>query len=403
MTFQKFLLTTVMLTSFGVAPAWAGFTLINPAAQTGTVTTITPDRTVTETTIIDGATAPIETMPIVSQPLATPSGTTKTTVQTLAAPPMPMPSRVSSPVFASAAQAVRGFGRDIPLIIAAKQIAPEDAQIALANGVNPQQPISWQSGADWHTVLNTALAAKNLSATIQGNVVVIGPNGGEPVMPMIAQPVSMPVPASGMLKDNFNSPRDAATPVVERVVKTPASPMPVPASMSLGRKTAPLVETKTVVTMAPTVMGDTLPPAVDQPLPLTSAMDAPGTVTTVAVSQPSAMPLSSTANVTMLPDTAGAMGGTLEIWKAKSGTMLHETLTDWTKRAGVTLRWDTEYDYPLQTAVSIDGDFEGAVRTLLRGFGSAQPQPVAKLYRGKDVPSVLLVTQRGNNLATVKE
>jgi hypothetical protein len=90
-------------------------------------------------------------------------------------------------------------------------------------------------------------------------------------------------------------------------------------------------------------------------------------------------------------------------WHASVGKTLKQTLEDWSHQANVTLRWDSEFDYPIQSNISVSGDYEDAVRGLLRGFSSAQPQPVARLYRPtQGMPGVLLVTARGNDMSMMQ-
>ncbi len=85
-------------------------------------------------------------------------------------------------------------------------------------------------------------------------------------------------------------------------------------------------------------------------------------------------------------------------WVAKRGTTLRGTLKDWCDRAGVQLIWRSEFDYPLAATVDVEGDFEGAVRTLLSGFSAAAPQPYGRLHRqGGSGGSVLIVSSRGND------
>ena len=86
-----------------------------------------------------------------------------------------------------------------------------------------------------------------------------------------------------------------------------------------------------------------------------------------------------------------------EVWSAERGQHLRKILEEWSRRANVEFDWLSEYDYPLQASVSFSGGFEGAVRTLLTGFESAHPQPVAELHSNANIGQMVLVVRtRGN-------
>ncbi len=86
-------------------------------------------------------------------------------------------------------------------------------------------------------------------------------------------------------------------------------------------------------------------------------------------------------------------------WLASRGDTLRKVLEDWCRKANVEISWQAEYDYPLQTSISLEGTFEDVVRKLLIGFQEAQPQPVAELHSNQAAggASVLVVQTRGNN------
>ena len=51
----------------------------------------------------------------------------------------------SAPIVADA-QVVTGFGQDLPLIIALRQIVPAEYQFAFADGIDLSTPVSWEGG-----------------------------------------------------------------------------------------------------------------------------------------------------------------------------------------------------------------------------------------------------------------
>ena len=87
-------------------------------------------------------------------------------------------------------------------------------------------------------------------------------------------------------------------------------------------------------------------------------------------------------------------------WTGLKAQTLRQTLTAWAQQAGTSLVWSSEYDYPLQTDVRIQGSYTDAVRTLLDGFGKAEPRPIGRLYKNDKVgaqPVLIIETQRLTN------
>ena len=84
-------------------------------------------------------------------------------------------------------------------------------------------------------------------------------------------------------------------------------------------------------------------------------------------------------------------------WVAERGQTLKAVLDSWCAKANVQLVWSTDYDYPLAASISLNENFEVAVRTLLTGFSGVSPQPVGRLHRqGNAGQRVLLIETRGN-------
>ena len=84
-------------------------------------------------------------------------------------------------------------------------------------------------------------------------------------------------------------------------------------------------------------------------------------------------------------------------WTAARGETLHAVLSRWSEQAGVQLVWTSQYDFPLQASIALDGNFENAVRTVLGAFANASPRPVGRLHRQASYGArVLIVQTRGN-------
>lgn len=69
---------------------------------------------------------------------------------------------------------IAGFGNDIPLAFALRQIVPAGVLIVTAPSIDTHHIIvSWRGGVPWNTALETSLAAAGLSATITPVIVKI--------------------------------------------------------------------------------------------------------------------------------------------------------------------------------------------------------------------------------------
>tara|TARA_R110002124_G_scaffold129483_1_gene291022 strand:- start:332383 stop:333429 length:1047 start_codon:yes stop_codon:yes gene_type:complete len=87
-----------------------------------------------------------------------------------------------------------GFGKDMPLALALRQIVPASYAFSFENDVNIGTRVSWQGGEPWNEVLKTALRQQNLSAIIYDDMVLVR-NAAimADTAPMSAAPVAPPV------------------------------------------------------------------------------------------------------------------------------------------------------------------------------------------------------------------
>ena len=133
---------------------------------------------------------PVAEAPVVTEP---PVEEVKTPVDVkteVSAAPTPAPATTSAPV-------VEGFGKDIPLAIALRDIVPSNYAYVFSPRDIAGTKISWRGGKSWLEVLQSALSQQNLEATINGNNITISSKQAElvPVQtPAAAVAVSDPLP-----------------------------------------------------------------------------------------------------------------------------------------------------------------------------------------------------------------
>lgn len=70
---------------------------------------------------------------------------------------------------------LEGFGKDIPLALALRDIVPSQYAFAYANSSYAGLTVSWEGGKPWQDVLNDTLASKGLGANITRNIIYIQP------------------------------------------------------------------------------------------------------------------------------------------------------------------------------------------------------------------------------------
>ena len=71
------------------------------------------------------------------------------------------------------AERFEGFGQDIPLESAARQIVPSNVAVEYGSGVDSTTGITFSSAADWQSALSQAVAKKGLKAEIGKDTVTI--------------------------------------------------------------------------------------------------------------------------------------------------------------------------------------------------------------------------------------
>lgn len=229
---------------------------------------------------------------------------------------------------------LQGFGKDLPLVMALRQIVPVDYAYGFASNDLAGTRIDWQGGKPWPSVLSDSLSAAGLRADISGKAVLIS---------KMAEYAPL-------------------TPTPEAV--SPNNLLPVPVSSSA-------TETNEV-----------------QPLPLTDAQPAiPVPATAKSVEAPSPVAETEKPVPQVIENAASKF-----MWTARPGATLKDVLSDWSKTAKVELDWVTPYDYPIGNAFTFKGTFEQAVDSLLGTYSQESPRPRGRLYPNlPEGPSVLMV------------
>lgn len=80
-------------------------------------------------------------------------------------------------------------------------------------------------------------------------------------------------------------------------------------------------------------------------------------------------------------------------WTALKDSTVIDTLDAWSRRAGVTLVWNTNADYFVDQSLDFDGEYAEAVTGLLQSFENIPFRPVGQLFRDPEAGFDVLVIQ----------
>ncbi len=275
-----------------------------------------------------------------------------------------------------------GFGRDLPLALAARQIIPADYTFSFSGSVNPGKKIDWDGGAPWNEVLSNTLEPHGIAVAISGQHVVIRPAGHgnsgwsePPTMPAVSPVVSdrpadlvpFPVAADGAIR--------RVKPPMDVVAEEDAAPMLETPSDDLALGGEPDMPESLVQK--------------EEKISDAWISDMPG-VSTEPAETADLSGEDSDAPMPYVYDPTAT-----RVWNADFGVSLREVLSDWSDQAGVQLYWASQYDFPLQSSVKLNGTYSDAVETLLNGLMEARPRPLGRLHPNlPEGPAVLVVETR---------
>ena len=66
------------------------------------------------------------------------------------------------------------------------------------------------------------------------------------------------------------------------------------------------------------------------------------------------------------------VNGFAETWCLKSQMTLSDNMKAWVNRAHWSMKWNSEYDYPIESEFCVSGSFQQAINTIASGYLNAQ-------------------------------
>jgi hypothetical protein len=246
-----------------------------------------------------------------------------------------------------------GFGKDIPLELAVRQIVPGDVKVTIEDGVDTKAKVSWGDETSWKKAVSGAASSAGYVVAITDDSVKVMSKG--------AVVESKPVVVAGAV----STPSSSSKPSVRN---RPAKPRPAKTQRSAPRRER--TETRRTETRTETVSGggfvfvpeeSKAPPA---PRVRTASVDAKGDAGAWREYKDKPAPAASGK------------------WVAGTGEDLHALLSQWSEKEGWRLVWESDYRYSLNSSAQFEGDYIAAVTQLLASMKDVRPVVTAHFFKG---------------------
>lgn len=296
-----------------------------------------------------------------------------------------------------------GFGTDIPLALAMRQIVPPQYAYAFDSSVDQGARITWNGGKPWDVVLGDALSPHGLGLVIADKTVRVVPEDQVALAsPMLTAPMNDSAPAPLItekepVQEVYIRRNSTGEPMAQgRAPGTTLEALPKDQPSfwpHFGLKTA---KRTTTIRNTAVVLGDPAPEA----LPPTLPVDAPAPMVAEMHDDPATAPMSLTTapDETVVQDVTAVDPYVMNFWQAEQGDSLRNVLQTWADEAGVQLFWVPVGDYKLAGPVRLEGSFTDAVTQVLSAYGEDGPRPVGRLHPNlPSGPAVLIIEPSAAN------
>lgn len=265
------------------------------------------------------------------------------------------------------AERFEGFGQDIPLESAARQIVPDNVKVEYGDGVDAQTGITFSSAADWQSALSQAVSKKGLKAEIgkDGVTIVKAPKNDA------ARAYSSSPSKQNVQKKNRNGNRSnrAAAPVEQHGPRVVAD---APAVSPNSSSSAASVAAPSATTQGGG--GFTIRQA-SAPAPVQTAAAAPATAHGMDGKE-------FASKDSWKPATSNIGSGKFIV---VPGYDLRVTLESWAAATGWTVNWQSEFKYQIEADATFQGDFVQATTDLIRAMSDARPTITVDFYSANRV------------------
>lgn len=371
----------------------------------------------------------------IAEPARTPEATVP---QTAAAAPDTVPDT-------NVQQEFIGFGNDMPLAIALRQVAPASYAFSFGTDVNPGAKVSWSGGSSWEMVVTDMISPLGLVAVIRNNTIHVKhahAEMGAATQTEILEPTEeIETSAETLLSEAPTAAENTAIVIEAALPETETAPIIVAdqsEGSSMGNTVKSItinstdktaedmnqealkmakakedsnlssqlpepIETKNQAPLeAKIITSDVAPP----PPPMTDKIEITEKNTSQSTSPLPAENLADAVTPSAGKDVAvlqkAALGDApisasrIRFWEAKQGSSLKETLAEWSSKAHTTLVWNASQDYLIKSNLLVNDTFQNAVKMMFTKVLEDPTGPTLELISeaGTDEPSKLVINDR---------
>lgn len=309
-----------------------------------------------------------------------------------------------------------GFGSDMPLALALRQVVPADYAYSFGPGVNPGLRVSWEGGRAWNLVVSDMIAPLGLESRVIGKTLAIKELGGfAPAMPAAtpAQPPQEMAPMQENPQGKVNSMLEEQQKQMAMSEESNSSPR---GHMGEVRRQNILDPGDTPINAMEESAAIPLLP--EEPVKLQKSENLASVAVTASLPQnvkgqaeapppPSRIPeekLTASEKMSRMPAPFDA-SPSIRIWEAHKGDSLKNTLGEWSRKAGVDFVWQAAHDYQIGADITVSDTFRNAVVTMFSEGMDPFDQPSLKLLdkQDGDFQGKLVVEDRVNRSAARKD
>jgi Toxin co-regulated pilus biosynthesis protein Q. len=269
------------------------------------------------------------------------------------------------------AERFEGFGQDIPLESAARQIVPGDVKVDFGAGVDPKVGITFSSAADWQSALSQAVSKKGLKAQIgKDQVTIVKAPKNDAARAYSSTPSKPNVQRKNNNRNNNRT--NAPVETGPRVVAD--APVTAPSSSHASAVSAsPSVTTHGGGGF--TIRQATVPAPSPAPVPASEAKAASATGHGMSGKEFASK------------DSWKPVGGDVNSGKfiVVPGYDLRVTLESWAAATGWTVNWQSEFKYQIEADATFQGDFVKATSDLIKAMSDARPTITVDFYSANRV------------------
>lgn len=246
---------------------------------------------------------------------------------------------VAASASAANANSFNGFGEDIPLASAAKQIVPDGWHVDFGVGVDKSAKVSWSSAADWKAALSSAAAKRGYQVQYGDSSVIVTKGGAR----VATAPTAKKSPVTSD-RHAYAGPRKEA----------------------IGGKRHKKVVSERLEQDSPAAGGG-------------------GFVIASVKGSKVSTNSSEWREYKVGKDGDGESAAAPTSLRVNEGDSLRPVIDAWAEKNGWKLVWKSEFNYPISASASFDGDFVQSTTSLIKAFDAARPMITVDFYTGNNV------------------